>query len=255
MTINLIKPKIIVTLGRIALWSLNQIQNHSFTIKEHVGKVWEWNGYSLLPLYHPGPRALIHRPISIQANDYKVLHKFLQKSTKLAVSISQVNSNNEAIIIDPLKQVLLYFIDKLQSISFFKATKLIYLADNKAIEQFGYSITGSIYLREAEGPWIPRLKDVANQLDKKEIEWYFEKKKPFLKKRTISNDLSGFKSELISILEDVLHTYGPMSDSGIKMSAYRTKPMQYVLEKEKKSTKMMHRAVIYKNKTIIEIDK
>ncbi len=60
-----------------------------------------------------------------------------------------------------------------------------------AIERLGSSITGSIYLRQAEGPWIPKLKEVSNQLNNFEIELFFRSKIPYLKEEYYS-DLSEY---------------------------------------------------------------
>lgn len=260
MTIALIEPKVIVTLGRVALEALNHIFPHSLSLKANVGQFYKWKEYSIFPMYHPGPRALLHRSIEKQIEDYQVLAAVtnpvpMVEEGRTGNKFAHQIKINFGIEKDALKQVLLYFIDKLQTISFFKATKLLYLADNMAIERIGCSITGSVYLRQAEGPWIPKLKETSNQLNNIEIDLFFRNQKPFLRKKKISIDLKGFSVEMIGILEEILSTYGSMTDRGLKIAAYRTKPMQYILALEKKNAKMFNKAVIYKNKTIIEIDK
>ncbi|MFN3330735.1 MAG: uracil-DNA glycosylase, partial [Pyrinomonadaceae bacterium] len=50
--IELMNPKIIATLGSTALEALKYIENHEFTLKTHVGKILDWNGRKLIPLYH-----------------------------------------------------------------------------------------------------------------------------------------------------------------------------------------------------------
>lgn len=73
-TINLINPKIIVTLGSVALEALKLLEYHQFNLKSDVGKILRWNEQTLVPLYHPSPQVLAsHRRENQQLEDYKVL--------------------------------------------------------------------------------------------------------------------------------------------------------------------------------------
>lgn len=79
-TINLINPPIIVTLGTVALESLKKIENHDLKIKESVATVNKWNGFKLIPLYHPSPQVIAsHRNMEQQLADYKVLGRQINK--------------------------------------------------------------------------------------------------------------------------------------------------------------------------------
>jgi uracil-DNA glycosylase len=72
--IDLVDPLVIVTLGSVALDALKRIHYHEFTLKEAVGKLHEWNGRSLVPIYHPSPQVLAsHRREAEQLADYKVV--------------------------------------------------------------------------------------------------------------------------------------------------------------------------------------
>ena len=73
-TINLINPKIIVTLGAVALEGLRAIVYHNFTLKVEAASVLEWNSRLLIPLYHPSPQVIAsHRRINEQLADFQVL--------------------------------------------------------------------------------------------------------------------------------------------------------------------------------------
>ncbi len=73
-TIELIDPPVIVPLGTVALEALQKIKTHSFTLKDNVACVSEWNGYRMIPLYHPSPQVFaMHRRLNQQLEDYKVL--------------------------------------------------------------------------------------------------------------------------------------------------------------------------------------
>lgn len=71
--IDLLDPAWVVSLGRTALDALNLIEPHGLSLAEHVGTARAWYGRQLVPLYHPGPRALIHRTFAQQAADYALL--------------------------------------------------------------------------------------------------------------------------------------------------------------------------------------
>ena len=73
-TIELIEPRVIVTLGGVALEALKSIENHQFKLRDDVAKMREWNGRILIPLYHPSPQVLItSRNERAQLRDYKFL--------------------------------------------------------------------------------------------------------------------------------------------------------------------------------------
>ncbi|MEZ5426629.1 MAG: uracil-DNA glycosylase [Pyrinomonadaceae bacterium] len=81
-TIELINPKIIATLGSVALEALKLLEYHQLSLKTDVGKIQRWNGRLLIPLYHPSPQVLAsHRRESEQLEDYQVLARAIGRST------------------------------------------------------------------------------------------------------------------------------------------------------------------------------
>lgn len=78
---DLIQPKIVVTLGSVALEALKFICKHNFVLSVHVGKVLRWNGRYLVPFYHPSPQVTIsRRSLERQIADFQVLKMLLQKA-------------------------------------------------------------------------------------------------------------------------------------------------------------------------------
>lgn len=77
MTIELLQPDVIVTLGVVALKTISAITPHSLTLRDNVGQIIPWESKTLVPLYHPGPRAIIHRPLSKQQSDFMRLTKIV----------------------------------------------------------------------------------------------------------------------------------------------------------------------------------
>lgn len=81
-TIDLINPKIIVTLGAVALEGLKAIAYHNFTLKLNAAVILEWKTSLLIPLYHPSPQVIAsHRRMHEQLADFQILKKAIEKTT------------------------------------------------------------------------------------------------------------------------------------------------------------------------------
>lgn len=72
-TIQLLQPSYIVTLGAVALRALTLIAPHDLSLARDVGRRVRWHDVWLVPLYHPGPRAQIHRSFPQQLEDFRQL--------------------------------------------------------------------------------------------------------------------------------------------------------------------------------------
>lgn len=68
--IDILDPAWVVTLGIVALEAVAQVQPHGLVLRRDVGLPTPWLERWLVALYHPGPRALIHRPLDVQKRDY-----------------------------------------------------------------------------------------------------------------------------------------------------------------------------------------
>jgi uracil-DNA glycosylase family 4 len=78
-TIELIEPRVIVTLGGAALDALKLLHYHEFNLRNDAAKIRGWNGKLLVPLYHPSPQVLItSRKEAAQLRDYRVVAKAIR---------------------------------------------------------------------------------------------------------------------------------------------------------------------------------
>jgi uracil-DNA glycosylase family 4 len=78
-TIAVVDPRLIVTLGSVALEALKRIQYHELTLKKSASKIHSWNGRVLVPIYHPSPQVLAsHRREAEQLQDYHVVARALR---------------------------------------------------------------------------------------------------------------------------------------------------------------------------------
>ena len=75
-TIELVNPRLIVTLGSVALEALKRIHYHELTLKDSAAKIQSWSGRVLVPIYHPSPQVLAsHRREAEQLKDYQVVSR------------------------------------------------------------------------------------------------------------------------------------------------------------------------------------
>jgi uracil-DNA glycosylase family 4 len=73
-TIELVDPRVIVTLGSVALEALKRIQYHELSLKESGAAIHSWQNRVLVPIYHPSPQVLAsHRREAQQLQDYQVV--------------------------------------------------------------------------------------------------------------------------------------------------------------------------------------
>ncbi len=90
--IDLVDPPWVVSLGRAALDALALIQSHDRVLARDVGVATPWYGRQLVPLYHPGPRAVARRGFGQHAADYAGLAALLARLSSIGESESSTMS-------------------------------------------------------------------------------------------------------------------------------------------------------------------
>ena len=79
--LEIIDPRVVITLGSVALEALKNIQWHELNLKDSSGKIHDWNGRLLVPIYHPSPQVLAsHRREAAQLRDYQVVVKAIEQA-------------------------------------------------------------------------------------------------------------------------------------------------------------------------------
>jgi uracil-DNA glycosylase family 4 len=79
--IEVVNPRVIVTLGAVSLDALRRIEYHELSLKEAAGQVYEWGGRLLVPLYHPSPQVLAcARREEAQLRDYQGVARALRRA-------------------------------------------------------------------------------------------------------------------------------------------------------------------------------
>jgi len=254
MTLELISPDIIVTLGVKALEALKAVKDHNYALKDCVAEKLSWNGRFLFPLYHMSPRAAIHRNTAKQRSDFIILSHIVDPvrglKTQTVKTKQSVNMNTNSTLLDMVAMI----ISEVKTVSFFKLTKLLYLIDYNFYKEFGASMSGNVYLRMQDGPWIPNLRNIAKEFENKIFTTTYVKKKPVLSHK--SNDyVNGLTDEQEKYVKAIVAKHVNSTDAAMKIAAYRTAPMRYILEQEKTGRNMTRIPVLYKDTSVLDVDK
>ncbi len=84
-TIKLVDPRVIVTLGSVALEALKGIHYHELSLRESAAKIHTWDNRVLVPIYHPSPQVLAsHRRETQQLKDYQVVAEAIRVYVRYA---------------------------------------------------------------------------------------------------------------------------------------------------------------------------
>lgn len=79
-TIDLIAPKVVATLGAVALEGLKSIEYHQIELKSGAAQIHSWHGRLLVPLYHPSPQVIAsRRNLAEQIADFRAVKEALER--------------------------------------------------------------------------------------------------------------------------------------------------------------------------------
>jgi uracil-DNA glycosylase family 4 len=255
MVIALICPEVIVTLGAAALNALDRLSPHGIELRQGVAKLTPWRSAWLFPLYHPGPRAMVHRSQVKQRSDFillsKIVHpvKGLNKRKKVRAKVPNLFPVGLSI----MQQVARVLLELGDQMTYFKMTKLMYMIDLVCFEKLGHTVASPIYLRQMEGPWPPDLDKALEAMQGHEVRRFFTRRIPMVAPGPSPRFDVLLDDDILEIISDVFRTYGSMSNAKIKTAVYRTEPMRFILQEEGEGRKMVNTPVLYKNKTAKEL--
>jgi uracil-DNA glycosylase family 4 len=240
--IRIMNPDYVITLGQKALDAVHIIDPIKISLKENVRSIVNWNNRSLIPLYHTGPRALVHRSLYNQLADFYWLSQKIKINAKPWKRIEKVGLSAkmtfEKLSLSKIQKVIMYVLDKTGPITEFQLTKLLYLIDYSFLNMSGKILTNSFYLRAYEGPLPMGLN---KQLKTLERNGYTRNN--YGKIESIYKYKNGFQDEEIKIIDETLRKYGHKSSQEIKTITYLTKPMKRILRTEKQGVSMLWKPV------------
>jgi len=256
MVITLLNPDVIVTLGVTALMALDLLSSHGIKLRDGIAKVVPWRKAQLLPLYHPGPRAIIHRSLLKQRSDFMLLSKIIHPITGIIGKKNKPRAKAPYLVpreASTMQQMARVLLDMGGRMTYFKMTKLMYLIDLFSIKRFGHSLASNIYLRQVDGPWPPDLDKQLETMQNYEVRRFFIGRIPMVAPGPSPRFKVELDDDILELVTEVFRTYGAMSNRDIKIAVYRTDPMRFILQEESKGYKMLNKPVLYKGKIAREL--
>lgn len=236
--LDLINPKIVVTLGSVALKACSQIDEHNISLKHSVRTKHKWFNRLLVPAYHPGQRAMVHRSFANQLADYQFISEVIKRTGKKKVQsrskMSSASKGNKKLAC--IAQRMLS--KKTNGISYFAMHKLYFLAEVAMLEETGERLTNAYVIRQKDGPYCTALHLTKLRSMVQDLLVYRVGEQLRLKVGPQGDLWGDGESKMLSekelrIIDHTVAQYGDCSDTELKRISYLSRPMRDVLKKEK----------------------
>lgn len=233
--LELVDAPVVVTLGAVALRATSLVSPHALTLKESVRKSAAWAGRQLIPAYHPGQRAMVHRSFANQLADYQLIAETVRRLGGAPRRKPSSKPSRASAKVGAAARVLL---EERGELSYFALHKLIFMAEVRHLEGTAERLTEGYFVRQKDGPYCVELH--ASRL---------AALIPGCVTRSVGNQLmvSLGQQDLLAespkvdalapvakrTLVEVANKYGHLSASKLKTATYLTAPMRALLRKEK----------------------
>lgn len=227
--LELVKPRIVVTLGSVALDAINGLELHGLRLADAVRTAHLWRGAILIPVYHPGARAMIHRSMANQRSDYQFIAEQFHRLDLGRRSGSGVTKRQVAEIAHEI-------IRHKGKVTYFALHKLMYLAECESWKRSGHGMTDAFFLRQKDGPYctdlhlfklkkaMPRL--VVSQVGSKSV-------LQLSQRSLFDTDEVKLPADVEQIVSAVVDSSEGLSDAELKTKVYLTGPMRKMLRLER----------------------
>jgi len=239
--VALINPAIVVTLGANALRATALVQRHKLTLRDDVRSEHSWFGRILIPLYHPGQRAMIHRSLSNQRSDYQFV---ADKMKRLGVKPRRVRGATRVAVADTVRVIL----RTEGEVSYFALHKLLYLLEWSHISSRGNRLTGAYFIRQKDGPYctdlqITKLKTAIPEL---RIHRGVRGLMLSLPTRNLFEEAASAATPQVidAFVHEELKRLSGKTEAELKTKAYMTKPMRAILRREKSDAANLYNAPV-----------
>jgi len=235
--IDILGPEIVVTLGAVALKACALVAPHSLSLKEDVRTSSAWFGRKLIPAYHPGQRAMVHRSFANQLSDYQFIAESLRRIDRPRRRISATGTARSGA--RKLGQVARRLLkQEPNGLSYFALHKLCFLAEVAQLEAAGERLTNSYVVRQKDGPYFVDLHPA--KLPNLVPGLSIEKSGSSLRVRLSHQlefdgheDPSHLSTQELATIDGVVRRYGAKSEAELKRIVYLSKPMRALLRKER----------------------
>lgn len=237
--IAVINPDLIVTLGAASLNALSLVESHHLTVSQHVRTIQNWNGRRLIPLYHPGARAMIHRSFAAQTADYYFVGETYRRALHKRSPIQSPAPTRAG------WDVVRYVLSKMQVLSLFQLHKIMYLLDYRHSRDYDDRLTDFFYIRQKDGPYCVEL---GSRWYKKydSLNVSFKSGVPVLRwnEAGLFSDKTNLSISAQNAIDELLKPLAKLSDSELKTTAYLTNPMKRALRAERVGLVGLNRALL-----------
>lgn len=253
--IEVLDPSVVVTLGATALKSCSLVAPHTLSLKDDVRTKKKWFGRELIPIYHPGQRAMLHRSFANQLADYQFIAEAIRRKGRAKTRSSRRVTNRSDTgrkVAHVTRRILER---KPDGVSYFALHKLYFLAEVVHMDAVGERLTNAYVVRQKDGPYCVDLHvaklplmipDILINRVGNAVKIQLNTQLTFDGAPT---QLELSEQEMESI-DSAMSRYGHMSDAELKRVAYLSKPMRTLLRKERSLRANLFNAAVlpYKEK-------
>jgi uracil-DNA glycosylase family 4 len=244
--IRIVNPKIVVTLGAVALRATESIQPHQLSLRNAVRTSREWAGRKLIPLYHPGQRAMIHRSFANQLSDYQFIAEQLRRLGKRARKVSGAPGGERAA---KVAAVVRRILQKQPRISYFALHKLLFLAEARAFEQTGERMTRAYIIRQKDGPYCVELHPAKLRTLLPELRLTRTGTELLIaatpQLSLLDSTSLGLTVHELSVVDYVVERYAHLSHANLKRASYLVRPMRDILRRERNAKENLFNAPLF----------
>ncbi len=246
-TIDILDPAIVVTLGAVALKACGVIETHAVSLREHVRTSRTWMRRTLIPVYHPGQRAMVHRSFANQLSDYQFVAETFRRLKKPRRKAGSAKPRSEAAKLGLVAQRALR--GSPDGLSYFALHKLCFLAEIASLESTGERLTNAYVVRQKDGPYFVDLHLAKLPQLVPGIQTWSEHGKVLLRLAPQLGFLEADDQPVLgksdeAAMEKVLAKYGRMPDEELKRVVYLSKYMRALLRKEKSAGANLYNAAV-----------
>jgi uracil-DNA glycosylase family 4 len=246
-TIETISPSIIVTLGAVALKSCAVVSAHKLSLRESVRTTNSWMQRTLIPVYHPGQRAMVHRSFANQLSDYQFVAENLRRIGKPKRKPQGSKTRPDSGKLGAMARHIVQ--SNADGLSYFALHKLCFLAEVASLETTSNRLTNAYVVRQKDGPYFVDLHLAKLPFLLPGLQISRQSTKVFLSLPRQSDFLSHDNSDSllaneVCFVDDILGRYGGMSDEQLKRVVYLSKYMRNLLRKERLSGANLFNAAV-----------
>lgn len=244
-TIEVLDPSIVVTLGAVALKACGILDAHSISLRDQVRTRNRWMGRALIPVYHPGQRAMVHRSFANQLSDYQFIAETLRRLNRPRRKSVNPKPRPDATKLGAIASHILR--NKPSGLSYFALHKLCFLAEIASIETTGERLTNAYVVRQKDGPYFVDLHVAKLPQLIPGIQIRSTGGKVMLGLSSQSDLLATTSKGVLSASDEIVITsalakYGDMRDGDLKRVVYLSRYMRAMLRKEKSTGTNLYNA-------------